>query len=130
MDYEKAVREKIEYRPRLIPVFTSDQDIPERIREYNAHMFVCFNRVEQRYEVHSLDQVGDSYCTTLPYKELDVRSVRFIWENDIRVHGEEIFRRLDREEAKREKQKAREYQNWVRDVASETQGMFAKDAWK
>lgn len=129
MDYEKAVREKVEYRPRLIPVFTSDQNIPERLREYNESLFMCFNRVEQRFEIHSLDQ-EDSYCTTTPYKSLDVRTIRWIWQNDIRVHGKEIFRRLEREEEQRENSKKRDYANWVRDVGSETQSMFAKDAWK
>lgn len=129
MDYEKAVREKVEYRPRLIPVFTSDQNIPERLREYNENLFMCFNRHEQRFEIHSLEQ-SDSYCTTIPYKDLDARTIRWVWQNDIRVHGKEIFRRLEREEDQREKAKKRDYSNWVRDVASETQTMFAKDAWR
>lgn len=127
--YEKAVREKIEYRPRLIPVFTSDQNIPERLYDYNSRLFICFNRVDQRYEVHNLDQ-EDSYCATLPYRDLDVRSIRWIWQNDIRVHGKDIFHRIERQEEQREKQKERDYKNWIHDVASETQSMFAKDAWK
>lgn len=126
--YEKEVTEKIEYRPRLLPVFSHTLNIPERLYAYNPRLFLCFNRHEQRFEVHSLDQ-EDSYCCTVPFRELDARVLQWVWQNDIRMHGKEIFRRMEREEQKREKQKEREMQNWIRDVASETQSLFAKDAW-
>lgn len=126
--YEKAIEEKVRYRPRLIPILSHTLNIPERLYDYHPRLFICFNRVEQKYEVHSLDQ-EDSYSATLPYKDLDARTLRWIYNNDIRVHGKDIFRRIEKSEEQREKSKEREFKNWVEDVASETRSLFAKDAW-
>lgn len=103
--------------------------IPERVEEYDKDMFVVFNSIKQKYELHSLEYPGDTFQTTFPFDELDARAIRHIWENDISVHGNDIFRRIEREEEKFKKDKDREQKNWIRDVASETQSMFAKSAW-
>lgn len=131
MDYrfERDVLEKIQYRPRLIPLFNHTLDIPQRLYDYHPSLFLCFNRHSQRYELHSLEQEIDSYCATLPYKDLDARTLRWIWKNDIRVHGTNIFRRIEKSEEGFKKSKDRDFKNWVEDVASETRSMFAKDAW-
>lgn len=127
--YQRDVREKVEYRPRLIPLFDHTLNIPQRLYEYDSSLFLCFNVHTQRYEVHSLDQVGDSYCATLPYRDLDARALRWVWKNDIRVHGKEIFNRIDKSQEDFEKAKERQFRNWVQDIGSETRSLFAKDAW-
>lgn len=127
-DFKRKVRIKIEYKPRLVPIFSSTHNIPERLNEYNPNLFICHNCVKNRFEVHSLEQT-ESYCADLPYRSLDERSLRWIWQNDIRVHGDEIFKEIDRHEEGMKKQKDREFRNWVEDVGSETRSMFAKDAW-
>lgn len=126
--YERQVLEKVEHRPRLIPLFDHTFNIPQRLYEYDTNLFVCFNRHTQRYEIHSLEQ-EDSYCTTLPYKDLDARALRWVWKNDIRMHGKAIFNRIEKSEEDFKKRKDREFKNWVQDVGSETQSLFAKDAW-
>lgn len=127
--FERQVLEKIQYRPRLIPLFDHTLNIPQRLYDYHPSLFICFNKVEQRYELHSLEQEGDSYCMALPYKDLDARTLRWIWQNDVRVHGKNIFRRIEKSEEDYKVRKDREYRNWVHDVASETKSLFAKDAW-
>lgn len=131
MDYhfERNVLEKVQYRPRLIPLFDHVLDIPQRLYDYDPSLFVCFNKHTQRYELHSLDQEGDSFCATLPYKDLDARTLRWVWKNDIRVHGKDIFRRIEKSEEDFKKSKERQQRNWMQDIASETQSLFAKDAW-
>lgn len=131
MDYrfERDVLEKVKHRPRLIPLFDHTLDIPQRLYDYHPSLFVCFNRHTQRYELHSLEQETDSFCATLPYKDLDARTLRWVWQNDIRVHGKDIFRRIEKSEEGFKKSKDREHKNWVQDIAKETQSLFAKDAW-
>lgn len=126
--YRAEIRHKIRHKPRLSPVFGGAHDVPERIYEYNPRLFLCFNAVTERFEIHNLDQ-AESYCATLPYKSLDARTLRWIWNNDIRVHGMRIFEELAQGDERREKQKQRDFKNWVQDVASETRSMLAKDAW-
>lgn len=122
------VRRKVSDKPRLTPIFESTHCIPERLYEYNSNLFICYNNVEETFEIHALDQ-ENSYCATLPYKKLDARTLRWVWRNDVRVHGDNIFRRIEKSEEDYKKRKEREFKNWVEDVASETRSLFAKDAW-
>jgi hypothetical protein len=127
-EFIQEVREKVRHKPRLTPLFTSTHCIPERLYEYNPRLFICFNNVENSYEIHSLDQEF-SFSAKLPYPTLDARTIRYIWTNDIRVHGKAIFQRIEDGEERHRKQKEREYKNWVEAVGKETQSLFAKDAW-
>lgn len=123
------IRVRLETKPHLHLVERSVYDIPERVEEYDPDMFVVFNSNRQTYELHSLQYPGDTFQLTFPFSELDVRALRHIWRNDISVHGKDIFRRIEREEEEFKKRRQREEKNWMRAVASETQSMFAKDAW-
>lgn len=128
-DFERQVLEKIQYRPRLIPMMDHTLNIPQRLYDYHPSLFMCFNTHTQRYELHSLDQEGDSFCATSPYKDLDARTLRWVWKNDIRVHGKDIFLRIEKSQEDYKKRKDREHKNWIEDVGKETQSLFAKDAW-
>lgn len=127
--YERRVLETVQNRPRLIPLFDHALEIPQRLYQYDQRLFICFNRHTQRYEVHSLDQEGDSFCVTLPYKDLDARTLRWLWKNDVRMHGKAIFNRIEKSEEDFKKSKDRQFHNWIEDVASDTRSLFAKDAW-
>lgn len=126
--FKMEVRQKIAGQHHLHALFGSVYNIPERLFEYNDALFICFNQDTQRYELHSLEQTI-SFSAVLPYKDLDARSLRWIWKNDIRVHGRAIFDRIEKDEEKAKKQKDREFHNWVESIGKETQSLFAKDAW-
>lgn len=110
-------------------------NISGRIEEYDKDMFIVFNKRKKAFEIHSLEYAPmiaspkDTFQTTIPYKELDIRTLHHVYDNDIKVHGRKIFERIERQEEMNEKQKQRDYKNWLRAVASETKSMFAKDAW-
>lgn len=127
-EFITEVQGKVRDKPRLTPLFTSTQAIPERIHETNPRLFLCYNNVDGKFEVHSLDQEV-SFCGQLPYKTLDARSLRWIWENDVRVHGKEIMRRIEQSELDYKKRMAKDHKNLVESVAKETRKLFAKDAF-
>lgn len=127
--YKRRVMERLETRPRLIPMFTNAHDIPEQVYHYNKEFFMVYNRVKDKYELHSLANPLDTYEMTVPFKELDIRFIRYIWKQDLRVHGKNLFYQLEKLEEQNEKSRMRKFRNWARDVASETQSLFAKDAW-
>lgn len=128
--FQHEVKLRTEKRPYLYPIFSHIYDIPRRVNEYDRSFFVVFNKSNQRYEVHSLDYPGDNtHSLTIPYEELDERTLHHIYKNDIRVHGAEIFRRLEWAEEKERIRKEREEKNLARDFAIEHQSAFAKDAW-
>ena len=37
-----------------------------------------FDALKNKFEVHNSNQIGSSYCLTLPYTELDERSLNYI----------------------------------------------------
>ncbi|KUF37441.1 hypothetical protein [Lysinibacillus sp. F5] len=119
----------------LILVENDVFNISGRIEEYDKDMFIVFNKRKKAFEIHSLEYAPmiaspkDTFQTTIPYKELDIRTLHHVYDNDIKVHGRKIFERIERQEELNEKQKQRDYKNWLRAVASETKSMFAKDAW-
>jgi len=110
-------------------------DISNRIEKYDKDMFIVFNKLKRKYEIHSLEFASidatpkETFQTTIPYDNLDCRALEHLHDNDIRLHGRKIFERIDQQEGLREKQKQREFKNWVHAVANETKSMFAKDAW-
>ena len=130
MSYQHEVLLRTEKRPYLIPIFSHACDIPRRVKEYDASFFVVFNKHNQKYEIHSLEYPGDNTLScTIPYEELDERTLEHIYNNDIRVHGREIFRRLELAEEREMKRKEREEKHFRRDFAIEHKSAFAKDAW-
>lgn len=129
-EFETNVRRAVANRPRLTPMFGSALNIPERLREYNPDLFICHNIVTGRLEIHSLGQNSiDTFCGELPFKTLDSRTLYWVWENDVRVHGKAIIERIMQSEEDFHKRKDREFRNWVEDVGKETQSLFAQDAW-
>lgn len=116
-------------RPHLTPIFTSTLYIPERLKEYDDELFLVFNNNTERFEVHTKYGGESTYNATLPYKTLDARTLRWIWRNDIRVHGHEIHKRIERSEEQFKKRKEKEFRNFTRDFASEFRSAFAHDAW-
>lgn len=120
---------RLNNKRHLLVLEGSTNYIPERIEEYDKDMFVVFNTINQKYEIHSIQYPGDTYQMTVPFDELDNRILKHVWQNDISVHGKEIFKRIEQGEEKAKKSKDREFKNWVQGVASETKSMFAKDAW-
>lgn len=133
MRYKEGKRHTIQYllknQPHLTPIFTSTLNIPERVHEYDRELFIVFNNKNERFEIHSLEGGESTYNATLPYKKLDARTIRYIRQNDIRVHGNKVHKEIDEQEKKIERANERNQQNFVRDFASEFQGEFAKDAW-
>jgi hypothetical protein len=129
-NYQHEVRVRTEKRPYLLPIFSHIYDIPRRVRDYDPSFFVVFNKNNQKYEIHSTDYPGDDTLSlTIPYEELDARTLDHLWMNDIRVHGADIFKRLERQEEKARIRAERERKNFDRDFAMEHQSAFAKDAW-
>jgi hypothetical protein len=126
-------KEEIKYRlldkPMLTPIFKHVLDVPERLFEYDPSFFIVFNNEMNRHEVHSLDNKGDTYCFAIPYKRLDARTLRKVWQDDLRVHGSTIFEELEKEEEQREKAQERKRRNEIEAFAKETKSLFAKDAW-
>ncbi len=97
--------------PYLIYVESNIFNIPERLREIEPHYFVMFNPRQQKFEVHNTNQLHSTYCLTVPFDELDSRTLdevrRTRWENhkklmaEIEAHNQKL--ELDRLKAAQDK---------------------------
>lgn len=126
---KEEIRKLLSERQHLSPVFTHTLNIPERVKEYDPNLFLVFNNKNERFEIHSRDGGETSYNATLPYKNLDDRTLRYIRKNDIRVHGMKIYDRINQSEERVKKQAEKEEKDFRLDFAREFQSEFAKDAW-
>lgn len=103
-------------------------DIPERLKEYDESFFVVFNFKNKKYEVHSTDNLFNTYCFTVPYNELDSRTIDLVMKNDTnKKSAKEFINEIEDHEYKVEKRKDRELKNWIEDVSKETHSAFKKD---
>ncbi len=55
----------------LIEIKTDPLFISERLKEIDQSYFLVFNTIKNKYEVHSSEQKGCSYCLTCPNVALE-----------------------------------------------------------
>lgn len=111
-----------------ILVEDSVYEIPQRLKEYDSSFFVVYNTRSYKYEVHSTDNLFNTYCFTVPYDELDSRTIDLVKKNDTKKFGaKELEREIDENNKKIEEQKKKNQKKWIEDVAKETHSAFKKD---
>lgn len=77
--------------------------ITERLKEIDQSYYLVFNTISNKYEVHSSNQVGCSYCLTCPHPGLDERLVE-LTKKTRRENLYELLKEVDKENEKLEKQ--------------------------
>ncbi|MBO5409075.1 MAG: hypothetical protein J6A61_06755 [Clostridia bacterium] len=65
------------------PILTNVYRIPERLREIDSNYFVVRNHEKKTFEVHHSGQAGTTYCLTVPYPELDARTLDLVQKTRI-----------------------------------------------
>ena len=68
-------------------------DIVKRIKYIDDGYYVVFDTDKLIFEVHNSKQIGSSYCLTLPYSELDERTLRHVLKTQS-VNIDEIVEKL------------------------------------
>lgn len=72
--------------------------IAERLKEIDFNYFILYNTKKKCYEIHHHGQ-SDTYCLTVPYDELDERTIDFV--NKTRVENRDrLFAELEKENLK------------------------------
>jgi hypothetical protein len=74
-------------------------DISSRLKEIDEDYFIVYNLKRGRYEVHQRRQPGGSYCLTVPYGELDARTVELV-KRTRRQYREDALKDIERHNAK------------------------------
>lgn len=88
-------------KPNLTPVTTNVYLIPERLREIDPEYFVVRNHEKQTFEIHHRGQAHTTYCLTVPYDELDARTLTLVQKTSV-SHLDTLVAEIDRHNQKLE----------------------------
>ena len=125
MSYQHKRHEEIVSRLRakshLEPFYGGIHDIPRRLEEYDPKMFIVRNHIAKTFEVHSLGNRGGTLGFTVPFDELDGRTLEKAYMTDYHKRGRVIFDEIDacNEAVKRENKRLR--RDEIGDVAERIQ---------
>ena len=69
-------------------------DISNRIKNIDRNYFIVFNTSKQKFEVHLSHQMGGSYCLTLPFKNLDEQTLKYVLSSQT-INIDEILEKVE-----------------------------------
>ncbi|TCO79130.1 hypothetical protein [Marinisporobacter balticus] len=105
--------------------------IPERLKQIDKSYFVVWNSKKEKFEVHSEDNVGSTYCFTVPYRELDCRTLEYARETRIE-RSDIVFVEIEKQDEIIEKAVKREREKLFDDIGREVfdRAMFEERSTK
>lgn len=80
----------------LIKIENDCYFICDRIKEVDKSYEIFYNLDGQCYEVHSNEQVKNSYCFKIPFEILDDRTIAFAYKTRV-ANIDAIIREIDRD---------------------------------
>lgn len=114
-------------KPHLIVQETSLIHIPEQLYKYDPDVFVVFNTKSRKFEIHSLANVGNTHCLTVPYDGLDERAMRMFAKYDQRRRSfKEIIWEIDQHNERLEKWEDKFRRSEINAMAREIRPVFKK----
>lgn len=113
--------------PHLLLEFTSICKIPERLEEYDPNFFMVFNCVSQKHEIHCLGNIGNTYCFTVPFEEIDSRILDMVEKNDLKKKRlKDIIHDMDKHNDALERRMAEKRRQEVKEFALDNRSVFKK----
>ena len=87
----------------LIEIKSDVMFVSNRLKEIDPSYYLVFNTIKGKYEVHSNNQIGCSYCLTYPNDALDERLLE-LTKKTRRQNLSELLKQIDLENEKLQKQ--------------------------
>lgn len=100
--------------------------IPERLKEIDPSLFVVWNNKEGRIEIHSTENKGNTFYMTVPFNELDSRTINHVKRN-IKLREEGMLNHIEEYNRKLEEKSDKSRRNMTKDIVNETRWYFQKD---
>ncbi len=101
----------------MIKIETDNFFIAQRLKEIDKSYYILFNMGSGRYEVHSSDQKGSSYCFTIPFSVLDARTIDHALKTRIE-NRDKIIAQIDKENELMMKKAVKDEINKLEEVLS------------
>lgn len=86
----------------LIEIQNDIYFIGSRLKEIDSNYQVFYNTKRNMFEVHNKEQIGGSYCLTVPYSKLDQRTVDFVRKTRTE-NRKKLFEEIDKDNERLEK---------------------------
>lgn len=71
-------------------------DISNRIKQIDRNYFIVFNTSKNNFEIHNSKQIGTTFCVTVPFKVIDARTLKYVFETQSK-NIEKILNRMETE---------------------------------
>lgn len=111
----------------LKPIDGDVYNISRRIKEIDKGYFIVRNFNDQVFEVHNSKNKGRTFCFTVPYPELDERTIVHCKKTAI-ARADLIIKEIERANEKAEKAEKKEAFEKYKDQALESRSYFKKAA--
>ena len=76
-------------------------NISKRVMYIDKDYYVVYNTSTSKFEIHNNSQIGSTYCLTLPFNELDTRTLDYIYQTKSE-NIEKILEKIDNDNKIRE----------------------------
>lgn len=99
----------------LININTDNFFVTKRIKEIDTNYFIVFNTKSKKFEVHNKEQHENTFCLSLPFGELDNRTLDLVQKTRVE-NINKLIEEIDKENQKKETQKHKEILNLAREI--------------
>ena len=99
----------------LININTDNLFIAKRLKQIDSNYFIVFNTKSQKYEVHHKGQTDNTFCLSLPFCELDSRTLELVQKTRIE-NINKLIEEIDKENQRKETQKNKEILSLAKEI--------------
>lgn len=151
--WEQDVAGCVSGRPHLLPIFGDVLGVVDSVRAYNPDLFIVLNvsRLMQKaaglpyqewtkvplgiipkwnawWEIHNLRE-KPTLVFAVKHGALDQRVLRDLYESDVRVHGDRLYRDMEAQNERLEEAHRAEFGKRVDSIARDTASIFSRASW-
>ena len=82
-----------------IKLISDVYNISKRVKEIDKDYYIVYDTSNNKFEVHNSNQVGSSYCLTLPFNCLDERTLNYVHKTKS-TNLEDILQKIENDNNK------------------------------
>ncbi len=71
-------------------------EIAKRIKDIDRYYFIVYDTSKSCYEIHNSSQIDSTYCLSVPYQNLDDRTLKYVRETSS-ANIEKILEKIEKE---------------------------------
>lgn len=79
-----------------VQILNDVYNIAKRIKDIDKNYYIMFDTSTHKFEIHNSNQIGSSYCLTIPFNELDERTLKYVLKTQS-VNIDEILNEIEQD---------------------------------